>query len=285
MDHIRQAIERAKETRGSDLQPQEQPAAGPLAPQSLTALSTPAATQAQRKEIVLSGPHLESKRIIAHDITDPRTKSFDVLRTQVLQSMDLKSWQFLGVTSATEDCGKTVVATNLALSISRQTERSVLLIDMDLQRPHVADCLGLSCDQDVVSVLEGQANLSNVIIQASIRNQNFLVLPCKSSTLNSSEWMASRSMSALLQAIKRDYRAWTVIIDLPPMLVGDDVISILPQIDGILLVAAIGTTTLAQIKECNKHFESTSVVRVVINKTPDMAATYSYSRYGRSQAS
>ena len=285
MDHIRQAIERAKETGGPDLQPQEQPAAASLHPQFPPGLGTPAVAQSQGKEVTLSGPHLESKRIISHDISDPRTRSFDVLRTQVLQSMDLKSWQFLGVTSPTEECGKTVVATNLALSIARQPERSVLLVDMDLQRPRVADCLGLTCDQDLVSVLEQQTNLSNALIQARIRNQQFLVLPCKSPTLNSSEWMASRSMSALLQEIKRDFRAWTVIVDLPPILVGDDVISILPQLDCVLLVTAVGATTVAQIKECNKHLESTSVVRVVVNKASDTTAAYSYARYGKASAS
>ena len=69
-----------------------------------------------------------------------------MLRTQILQSMDMKAWQFLGITSATEGCGKSVVAVNLALSIARQPERSVLLVDLDLQKPQVANYLGLKCE-------------------------------------------------------------------------------------------------------------------------------------------
>jgi Mrp family chromosome partitioning ATPase len=85
-------------------------------------------------------------------------------------------------------------------------------------------------------------------------------------------------MNALLQDIKRDFRNWTVIIDLPPVLVGDDVISILPQIDCMLFVAAVGTSTVSEIKESNKHLESAAIVRVVLNKSSEMPATY-YSRY------
>ncbi len=85
-------------------------------------------------------------------------------------------------------------------------------------------------------------------------------------------------MAALLQQIKQDFRAWTVILDLPPVLTSDDVISILPQVDSVLFVAAAGATTLAEIKECNRHLQAASIVRVVLNKSADTTTKY-YSRY------
>ena len=54
--------------------------------------------------------------------------------------------------------------------------------------------------------------------------EQFMVLPCEEATLNSSGWIASRPMSALLQDIKQNFWNWTVIFDLPPILMGDDVI-------------------------------------------------------------
>jgi protein-tyrosine kinase len=101
-------------------------------------------------------------------------------------------------------------------------------------------------------------------------------------TLNSSEWMAPQSMNCLLQNIKRDFRNWTVIIDSRPVLMGDDVISILPQIDCILFVAPVGTSTIYEIENSNKRLESTSIVRFVLNKSSDLPGTY-YSRYAESQ--
>ncbi len=91
--------------------------------------------------------------------------------------------------------------------------------------------------------------------------------------------MASQALASLLQQIKREFRAWTVIVDLPPVLMSDDVISILPQIDCMLFVAAAGTSTLTEIKECNKHLQSASIVRVVLNKAADTTSKY-YARYG-----
>jgi capsular exopolysaccharide synthesis family protein len=226
------------------------------------------------KDVSLNPAHLESKRVIAHDISDPRSRSFDMLRTQVLQSMDLKSWQFLGATSATEGCGKSVVSVNLALSIARQPERSVLLVDLDLQRPQVASSLGIGSDRGLLNVLHGRATLQNSLVQTRIKNCEMAVLPCEAPTLNSSELIASRQMRALLQDIKREFRGWTVVFDLPPLLSSDDVISILPQLDCVLFVVGAGKTTAEEIKECNRHLESAEVVRVVLNKAEDATAAY-----------
>jgi protein-tyrosine kinase len=280
MEHIRQAVERAKNSRASDGQPQAQL-------QQPYATGAPDPGSAARNETVLNATRLEAKRIIAHDIADPRSKSFDMLRTQVLQSMDANSWQFLGVVSPTAGCGKSVVSTNLALSIARQPERSVLLVDMDLQKPQIANQLGLRCNQGLISLLEGKTALSRAIIPSRVRNSRLFLLPCETSVLNSSEWMASRAMSALLNEIRRDFKNYVVIFDLPPILLSDDVISILPQIDCALFVAAAGYTSAPEIRECNKHLESTPVVRVVLNKATDATPTYyySYSRYGKASAS
>jgi Mrp family chromosome partitioning ATPase len=188
--------------------------------------------------------------------------------------MDKKSWQFLAVTSPTAACGKTVTACNLAMSISRLPERSVLLVDLDLRKPMVADYLGVDGNGGMLSVLEGRATLQATILQASIGPNSMLVLPGSVASSASSEWMASQTMSTLLQAIKRDFRSRIVIFDLPPMLVGDDVISILPQMDAVLLVAGIGSTSVSDIKECQKHLQRTPVVRVVVNKVTETAGSH-----------
>ena len=117
--------------------------------------------------------------------------------------------------------------------------------------------------------------------------ERFMVLPCEQATLNSSGWIASRPMSALLQDIKQNFRNWTVIFDLPPILLGDDVISLLPRIDCIAFVVGAGLTTAEEIKECNKHFDSAEIVRVILNKSEDTIATdyyYSYARPTNGQA-
>ena len=227
------------------------------------------------KKVRLSAEHLEANRIVAFGGTVQNGHSYDMLRTQVLQEMDKKSWQFLAVTSPTAGCGKTVTACNLAMSIARLPERSVLLVDLDLRKPSIAKYLGLGevGETGILDVLEGREPLSSVVVQAHAGPTSVLVLP-GSATAGSSEWMASQTMATLLQTIRREFRSRIVIFDLPPLLLGDDVISILPRVEATLLVAGIGTTSVADIRECQKHLQRTPVVRVVANKVTDKTTAY-----------
>jgi protein-tyrosine kinase len=276
MEQIRQAVERAK-ANAAVATPEQQMRGDLLSPRLPLATNVSRPASGPRiNEADLSGVHLEASRIIAHNTADPRSKSFDMLRTQVLQAMDQRNWQFLAITSPTAGCGKTVVAANLALSIARQPERSAFLVDLDLQKPLVASTLGLKGRHGVLGVLEGRATLADAIIQARINTHQLLVLPTEAPRLGSAELIASRAMSAMLQDIKRDFKSRTVILDLPPMLASDDVIALLPQVDCVVLVAAVGTSTVSEIKECNKHLQSAEVVRLVLNKASEQISQYYY---------
>jgi capsular exopolysaccharide synthesis family protein len=197
-----------------------------------------------------------------------------MLRTEILQSMDMKGWKTLAVTSPTPSCGKTLTAVNLALSMARQSDREVLLADLDLRKPHVATCLGLKDREGVVGVIEGRIDLRDAVIQAIVGDSRLEVLPTVPAS-NSSDMIGSGTMRRLLDDIRQSH-SQIVVIDLPPLLTGHDVISILPKVDCVLLVAAVGTTKVSEIKECNKYLEGTEVVRFALNKAPESATPYAY---------
>ena len=286
MEQIKQAVDRAKAgatserlhpmaTPGENIDPPS-PMLSPLGPMHEAEPSINRADVASnRTAVALDWSHLERHRIVSHNVTDPRAKTFHMLRTQLLQAMDQKKWQFLAVTSPTPGCGKTVTAINLALSIARQPGRSALLIDMDLQRPAVAKYLGIKCRQGLHGVLEGRTRMVDAVVRAHA-DCELMVLPAEAATLRSSELLASRTMDVMLQDIRRTFRSQTVIFDMPPLLSGDDVLATLPRIDCVLLVTAVGVSTLHEIKECNRHLQSAEVVRVVLNKAQEPTARYYY---------
>jgi protein-tyrosine kinase len=272
MENIRQAIERAKALEAAgEVQPRATVSNG-RPPELGASHPTPFYPRIQETEV--DRLRLEPARIVAHDSADLRSRSFDMLRTQVLQSMDPKGWKLLAVTSPTAGCGKTLTAINLALSIARQPERSVLLVEMDLQKPQVAKTLGLKCHEGILSVLQGQSTLAGAITQIRVGKCQLLALPAEASISSSSEWMASNVMSTMLQDIRRNYPSRIVILDLPPLLSSDDVIAVLPQIDCVLLVTAVGTSTVSEVKQCNRHLQSSDVVRVVVNKVEEPRSKY-----------
>lgn len=263
MDSIKQAIDLARAAES-----------GARAAIRVPNPARPGVRDPQFREVRLSEAHLEQTRIVAHGVGTPNGRYYDMLRTQVLQEMDKNNWQFLAVTSPTMGCGKSVTACNLAMSIARLPERSVLLVDMDMRKPMVANYLGLNGDSGIVGILQERCTLGSALIEASIGPSKLLVLPGEVAATTSSEWMASQTMGTLLQTVKRDFRSRIVIFDLPPLLVGDDVISILPRMDAVLLIAAVGTTSVAEIKECQKHLRQSNVIRVVVNKVNDSTDDY-----------
>jgi protein-tyrosine kinase len=261
VDSIKRAVELARTAR---LAPEAGRFAGSIPQVGLS--------EAKVREVRLDTVHLEANRIVAHGGNlDQSVRYYDMLRTQVLQEMEKRNWQFLAVTSPTPGCGKTVTACNLAMSIARRPDGCVLLVDLDLRKPTVGSYLGLRNEPGIISVLEGQSALSTAIVQAIVGRDSLLVLSGSTPLARSSEWMASQTMAMLLETIKRDFRSHTVIFDLPPMLLGDDVVSILPRMDAVLLVAAVGNSTVADIKECQKHLQRTPVVRVLVNKVEQAA--------------
>jgi protein-tyrosine kinase len=269
LDHIRQALDIAR--RAVEQSSDTPPGGSSLDPFSAFPQS---GDDVQFRDLKLNGPHLEASRIVAYDPLHEHGRHYDMLRTQVLQAMDQNGWQILAITSPTAGCGKSVTACNLAMSIARLPERSVLLVDMDLQKPKVAEYLGFDFKGGLLSVLEGRATLPSRIVRVNIDRNQMLVLPSEVCRTGSAEWMASQTMTTLLETLKRDFRSHIIILDMPPVLVGDDVISVLPQIESVLLVASVGATTLPDIKESKKHLKSTPVVRVVVNKAAEKTESY-----------
>jgi protein-tyrosine kinase len=268
MEHIRQAIERARYP-----DPGEQPSRVIYADRQVPQHRTGPREADPNHYTPIDAAHLEANRIVAHDDSDPRSRHFQVLRTQVVQTMDAKAWQFLAVTSPKSGCGKTATALNLALSIARQPDRSVVLVDLDLSKRKIASCLGLRCDKGLVSTLAGRTELPEAVSTVAIGNYRLLVLPSECAISNPSEWLASRSMSSLLQQLKSLYRSSIVIFNVPPLLPGDHAISVLPHIDCGLLVIALGVSTLSEVKACQKYLEATEVVRIVVNRAPEPRST------------
>jgi protein-tyrosine kinase len=270
MENIRQAVERAKGRL------QHQGGVGFEPPRQARLFTDSADSDKEgMPEVELDSAYLQSQRIVAHDGSDPRSASFDMLRTQVLRSMDLEGWRTLAVTSPSPGCGKTFTAINLGLSIGRQPERQALLADLDLRKPHIANSLGLKCKDGTVGVIEGRIDRQRATVKARVGGSRLDVLPTVPAP-NSSDLVSSSAMRKFLEEITSASRSQIVILDLPPLLAGHDVISILPQVDCVLLVAAVGTTKVSEIQECNKYLSDASIVRFVLNKAPGSESTYGY---------
>src|SRR6266481_5541250 len=210
MENIRQAVERAKgrqqQASGIAFEPPRQ---------QVRHFGDAHEDKERSEEVELDLAYLQSQRIVAYDGKDLHSRSFDILRTELLRSMDLKGWKTLGVTSPTPNCGKTLTAVNLALSMARQPERQVFLADLDLRKAQVAGSLGLKCRDGVLGAIEGRIEIDSAIIRARAGSSKLEVLPT-ASTSDSSDLISSAAMRALIKDVTGHGQSRIVIFDLPP---------------------------------------------------------------------
>jgi capsular exopolysaccharide synthesis family protein len=193
-----------------------------------------------------------------------RVEAFRVLRTN-LQFVDLDSKrQMLIISSSVPDEGKTVTATNLAITLA-QTGRRVLLLDCDFRKPRVARLLGLENSVGLLTILVGRAPLEECIQQHESGVEFLATGPLPP---NPAEILETQSMRDLLGTVRDAYDV--VIIDAPPMLPVADPAIIAPLADGVLLVARHGRTSKDLVSQTVERLEAVGgrIVGVVLNMTP-----------------
>jgi len=229
-------------------------------------------TYRRTRVVQLDPRHLEERRIIALNKNDIGAMSFDILRTQVLRKMSDNGWRTLAITSPTPDCGKTVVAINLAISIAKHTEHTVLLADFDLRSPKVAEYLGLPSGVSMIDYLEGDTDLADVFVNPAI--PRLTLLPNQSPVSNASETLTTTKMKSMVSDIRDRYESRMVIFDLPPVLSTDDAMAFVPQVDCVLLVIANRQSTATEVRNAGRLLKNTNLLGTVLNKSEEGHHTY-----------
>lgn len=215
---------------------------------------------------------LDSSRIVSHLNNNSEASIFDSLRTQILQKMEENNWQTLAIVSPVAESGKTVVSINLAISIAHMPQKTALLADFDLRKPKVARYLGIEQNKSMNEYLEGNAELSETMINPGI--QRLIVIPTMRSISNSASVLSSSRVERLINELKERYDSRIILLDLPPILGADDAMVLLPSIDCVLMVVANGVSTQQEIEDALGFVPKGKLLGVVYNKADVEAKAY-----------
>ena len=227
--------------------------------------------------------HLRRNRII-HGLSDPTAAFYSVLRTKVAHSMRDNGWQSLAITSPTAGAGKSVTAINLAISLAREVDRSVLLVDLDLRRPRLR---GYFTDQHMPGIsdfLKGEAEIHRLLVNPGI--ERLVILPGNEPMRNAAEMLSSPKMADLVDELRGRYPDRLVLFDMPPVLLCDDVLAFSPYFQAALLVVEEGVTSREELQQALGLLDKTHVVGTVVNKSrapvndPNL---YGYAQYPSGQ--
>ena len=206
--------------------------------------------------------------------TDPNSslsEAFRALGTAI--SIPSRPVKTLLVTSSQNGEGKTTTALNLAQALA-QRKGPVLLMDCDLRKGGVAKAIGQKACKGLTAVLSGEVDMSHALLAVQ---PNLWVLPAGAVPADPVAVLASQEMTALLERVAARFEL--VIIDSPPVLAVTDAAILSGLVDGVLLVAASGTTTHGGLIRTRRILEAAGakILGMAVNKLDPRRPGYGYS--------
>jgi protein-tyrosine kinase len=211
---------------------------------------------------------LRANRCVLPEDVGPAAQAYRMLRTQLLQRVRRHSVGALGIISAVDGEGKTLTAVNLALGVAAESNQNVLLVDLDLRRPSLATVLGLHVNQGLEAWFAGVTPIGDICygIEGIDRLE---VIPTLTSVKGSSELLAGRRAQQMLLDLKSVQHHGLVILDLPPVLLTDDFLTVAPLLDGVILVATEGVTKRDDVTRTRELLGSVRLLGTVLNRASE----------------
>ncbi len=213
-------------------------------------------------------------------ITDPNSvaaEQYKKLRARIIKATTENFLNTIMVTSPDMGEGKTITATNLAVSIANEIDHTVLLVDTDFKHPSVHKYLGIETKQGLSDCLMGKAELSQVMIKTGIGKLVFL--PAGNAAENATELLSSEKMKMLVHEMKLRYKDRYIIFDSAPILVSSDSIPLSSYMDGVLLVIQASRTTPKAASHAISQIKGSNILGVVFNNVSKYLARNLYPYY------
>ena len=203
-------------------------------------------------------------------------ESYRTLRTNIQYSSFDKEYRIIVVTSAEPGEGKTTTAGNLALCMS-QEDKKVILIDCDLRKPRLHKSFKISNSVGLSDVIIGKEDL---IIAIHKYNENLVVLTSGKIPPNPAEMLSSKSMGELLDTLKDSFDY--IILDTPPVLAVTDSQILSTKADGTILVVRAEKTKKDSVKNSINLLKqvNANIIGTVLNGV-DMSRDKYYRYYGK----
>ncbi|WP_174734435.1 CpsD/CapB family tyrosine-protein kinase [Mesobacillus harenae] len=191
------------------------------------------------------------------------SEQYRSIRTNIQFSYGKKDRQSILITSPNNREGKSVTAVNLALSLTQQKHR-VLLVDANIKNPSLHTTFSLSNTSGLTDVLSNKILYDMAILKTEIGRLD--VLPSGPSILNSAELIGSETMYDLIKETLTSYEY--VIIDGPSVLEQSDTKILASLCDNVVLVVRSEKTAAEKAAEAKRFLElaKANIIGVVLNE-------------------
>ncbi|MBZ8138320.1 chromosome partitioning ATPase [Rubrivivax gelatinosus] len=281
---IEQAAQRLEQLRQAGVTvPELDAGPAPAAPQ--TALPTAREPVATSRRVELDLDELAAAGVVTPNA--PRSTvadQFRVIKRPLIANAvgkgatTLTHGNLIMVTSAVAGEGKSFTSVNLAMSIAAELDHTVVLVDADVARPSMLRMLGLPPSAGLLDVLEGKAELADVLLRTNV--DKLTLLPSGTPHPKATELLASDAMATLLDEMATRYPDRIIIFDSPPLLLTTESRVLASHMGQIVVVVAAGRTQQSAVQQALDTIDACPVRLLVLNKARSDSVGYGTQGYG-----
>ena len=175
--------------------------------------------------------------------------------------------------------GKTFNCINLALSMATERDKSVLLVDADVAKPHISSLFGLNREPGLIDLLtDDSRDISQTLLKTSV--PGLRILPAGRHDEHATELLASRRMVSVVDVLSKTYPDRVVIFDSPPLLATSESRVLASQMGQIVLVICSGVTPQDAVLEAIESLDQQKAISVVLNQSSHGFGNDGYGGYG-----
>jgi Mrp family chromosome partitioning ATPase len=183
--------------------------------------------------------------------------------------------------SALPGDGKTFTGVNLAMSMAREADHSVVLVDGDVVKPHLSKLFGIDREPGLLDVLADETlDIRSVILPTDIPGLS--LVPAGTASETATEMIASARMSHVMQQLVNWNPSGIVLFDSLPILLTSESRALATLMGQIVMVIKAGGTPQQAVSDSLEALGKDKKVWLVLNQaeTSGPLGYYYGSQYG-----
>ena len=201
--------------------------------------------------------------VAAHSPDAAAARQYRSLCSRIVHADQGTPVKVIMITSPGSGEGKSITAANLALTMAREYQRPICLVDANLRAPKLQQMFGLPDGPGLVDVLAGRASLDQALVH--VEPMGITVLTAGRGVEHPAELLSTPLMRRTLDGLRAQFDR--VVVDTPAALPMVDLGMLEPLADRIVLVVRSGITPKASIQDAMSTIDSSRLLGVVLNET------------------
>ena len=193
--------------------------------------------------------------------------AYRLLRSRAQHAIGTGNWTCVGITSPGPGEGKTVTTLNVALSIAREKQRDVFVLDLDMRNPSALKYLGARPAVEISEYFKGTAGPEQVLLATGV--DNLLIAGNREPVEGASELLATHKLPDLLAYIRRVSPGSLVLIDLAPFTSTDQALQVARRVDAMFLVVSEGLTRRDSLTRTLNLLSDFRVAGLILNRSTE----------------